>query len=173
MNKLYHGSKFQQEELKPGLQHSGELTEWDKTESNAYLYATNDREEAIRQGIASTLEKEFDIARFEITATHFDVLYAAGAKRRPTADKVEALTIYLYTIAHTSNDGWFEVNNPHNGLMGKEYKTVRTMKDQIVKRETITVKDWLESKRVDLRVSPCIDEPSMEQHHPANSWLKW
>lgn len=172
MRQLYHGSKFQQTELKPGLQHSGELTEWDKTESNAYLYATNDREEAIRQGIASTIEKEFDTSRFHITSTHFDVFYLKDAQRKPTADAIEKLVIYLYTINRSEHDGWHPVDNPHNGLKGKEFKTTRTMKQQIASCETIVVKDWLEHHHVHLTVGVDQATPSTEQHR-VNSWLTW
>lgn len=150
MKHLYHGSFYDAEELKPGLQHSGELTQWDQTESNAYLYATNDREEAIRQGISSAIEKCFDVHRHHTSAHVFDIYYDPSAKRKPTIDGIDKIQIYLYTIDYVPTDGWEVVNNKHNGLKDKEFRTLRTIRDHLEKKEIIQVGEYLKHHKLNL-----------------------
>jgi hypothetical protein len=159
---LYHGSFYQTDELKPGLAHTGDLTRWDQTESNAYLYATDDREEAIRQGIASAIEKCFDVDRHHTSATAFEIYYAPDAKRKPTIEAINKLHIYLYTIDFTDHDGWMIVNNQHNGLKDKEYKTLRTLREQVTQRDLIRVGEYL--KHHQLKLIEEVPTPSNESH---------
>lgn len=168
MKYLYHGSKFKQDSLKPGIHYTGNITRWDETESNEYLYATPDREEAIRQGIASTIEKMFDIDRFELNKKHMLLKYSPDAKKLPSLDAIMGLTIYLYTIHYRKEDGWMVVNNKVNGLGDREYKTAHSLSHQIFTREEIHAKDWL--KDVDIEFHPPILTPSQEAFQRYFQW---
>jgi hypothetical protein len=67
---LYHGSGFKHSELKPGIQHSGVKVEWDKTESNEYLYADEIKENAISMAFASAIEKKYELVRYQTKKRH-------------------------------------------------------------------------------------------------------
>lgn len=120
---LYHGSAFKQEELMPGFRHSGKLVTWDKYESNAFLYATTEKEQAKLLGIMSALEKKYPLKH-----TKFDVNQKTIALtfdgRPPHIDDIKTLSVYLYTIPLTEQ--WNRVNNPVNGI-DTEYKTSATI----------------------------------------------
>lgn len=145
MDILYHASGYKQDELMPGYRRSGKLTQWDKTESNVYLYTTTDREEAISQAFASMLEKNFDVVHYGTK----DTTIRAKMRRRslPTKAELAAIPIYLYTIKYDEKDGWRKVNNKHNGL-DTEYKTDQQIDANIIKRETIDTAKWLEDKNL-------------------------
>lgn len=143
MTNLYHGSVYEQQELKPGFEHSGELVQWDGTESNKNLYVTTSRAEAISQAFASMLEKNFNSVHYKTTGKSINV--TIKAKHRPTIEQFKKYTIILYTIRYDEKDGWRKVNNDQNGL-DNEWKTTQTIKDNIVKVEKIDIEDWLKDK---------------------------
>jgi len=144
MHCLYHGSGYHQSELKPGIHHTGTLTEWDKSESNEWLYATTSKEEAIAQGFASVVEKHFALSRFR---SHGVEIVVACDGQLPTLAQLSALVVYLYTITHLHEDKWVRVNNLHNG-MDNEYKTKACLTTAINGVETIDIKHWLSRKTV-------------------------
>jgi hypothetical protein len=143
MKKLYHGSGFDQDELKPGIKHTGKLVKWDQTESNEWLYATSSMEEAIAQGFASVLEKHFKVSRYKSDGDDLYIEIEAG--RVPSVAEMKALDIWLYTIEW--HDCWRHVNNAVNGLVD-EYKTQETIKDSILLKEKIDTAKWFSGKKV-------------------------
>lgn len=145
MDLLYHASGYKQDELMPGFRRSGKKVQWDQTESNSYLYVSTDREEAISQAFASMLEKNFDVVRYK---THRDKIKVTTKRSSaPKPDEIHAIKIYLYTIRYDDKDGWFKVNNQHNGL-DTEYKTDLQIDKNIITREEIDLKDWLKDKNL-------------------------
>jgi len=146
MRHLYHGSGYQQNELKPGIHYTGEKVEWDKTESNEWLYATTSMEEAIAQGFASTVEKHYALARF---MSHGRDLTLVFDKQVPTLQQLTDLKVYLYKIDWDIAQ-WVKVNNLHNG-METEYKTQATLKGDVIDSCTqVDLKQWLSRKTVKL-----------------------
>lgn len=152
MNLLYHGSGFKQTELMPGYYRSGNLVEWDETESNKFLYVTTDREVAIGQGFASTVEKVFKVHRYHEDGMNIEIEIDKGPL--PTRSDLEKIEIYLYTIEMKPADGWVKVNNKHNGL-DTEYKSEETISRAIIDCEKVDMKKWLEHRHVTVsRVKP-------------------
>lgn len=143
MKKLYHGSGFDQEELMPGIKHTGKLVKWDNTESNEWLYATSSMEEAIAQGVASTLEKHYNVGRYQSDGDKLLIQIDSG--RVPTSAEMKALDIWLYTLEHTN--AWRLVGNLTNGLVD-EYKTQETIKDGIISKVKVDLVQWLAGKDV-------------------------
>lgn len=142
---LYHSSMYLQDELMPGFKRSGKLTEWDHVESNRFLYATTERDEALLQGFASAVEKTWNVHRFQARGSKITV-HIEGP--HPSVADVHGLTIYLYTIAFDEADGWQKNRNVFNGML-TEWKTLQTIQERIVQRETLDVKAWLETKRLE------------------------
>ncbi len=118
MHHLYHGSGYQHTELKPGIHYTGKKVEWDKTESNEWLYATTLMEEAISQGLASVVEKHFAMKSFKASGSTLEFVFDGVA---PKHEELLELTVYLYKL-DWHKDIWVQVNNLHNG-MTNEYKT--------------------------------------------------
>lgn len=147
MTNLYHGSVYDQQELKPGFEHSGELIQWDGVESNKNLYTTTSRAEAISQAFAAILEKHFNSTRYKTGGKTIEVVLKG--KDRPTLEQFKKYTIFLYTIRFDMEDGWKKVNNPTNGL-DNEWKTTRTVKKNIVKTEKIDLQEWLKDKALNI-----------------------
>lgn len=150
MTTLYHGSGFEQQELMPGFKRSGKVVKWDGTESNEWLYATTEKEEAIAQGFASILEKEFDVERYKTSGKNIEI-HITGS-RTPTRLAMGKFKLYIYTMPLLEGDGWRLVNNLHNG-MKNEYKTKQTIEGEHLVCESVDVKGWLEGKSIILKVN--------------------
>ncbi len=137
---LYHGSGFKQSELKPGYEHTQKLVSWDRYESNAYLYATTEKTQAILLGISSTWEKKWDLKR-----THIDheksVIELEFYKENPGLDRLHDVDCWVYTLDYEPNI-WVKNRNPYNGI-DTEYKTKSTI-DKIIRVEQIDVKKALD-----------------------------
>lgn len=142
MIKLYHGSGYDQDELMPGFKRSGKIVRWDKTESNEWLYVSSTMEEAIAMGLASVIEKTYNIARYNTSGNEITIEIEHG--RIPTPQEIERTAVYLYTIAYQP-EVWVKVGNAHNGST-TEYKTKETIKDAILSKEQIDLKTWLSRK---------------------------
>lgn len=149
---FYHGSLYKQKELMPGFKRSGELTTWDVTESNKNLYVSTDREEAIRLGIASALEKVFDSDRF---ATHGEDL-TVYCKKDITLDDFWNLEVYLYTIPNRPEDEWVKNCNPHNNIE-TEWITQNTVRNIAVER--INVRKFMMGKLLTFTKAPVATDP--------------
>lgn len=143
---LYHGSMYAQEELMPGFKRSGELVEWDHTESNKFLYATTERDVALMQGFASAVEKTWPVERFLTRGIRMTVYIVSD--KFPSTREIEALTIYLYTLKLNAADGWKRNSNKFNGL-NSEWKTEQTIKESILSREQLDVGQWLRHRRLE------------------------
>lgn len=144
--KLYHGSAYEQNELMPGFLRSGELVEWDKEESNKYLYATTDREKAIELGFASSVEKQYPMDRF--TAKDNSLHFVIDAKKLPTLNDLSKVPVYLYEIEYDTDSGWIKNHNPHNNMI-TEFKTDQVIESSmILRRIKIDLKNWLKQKKV-------------------------
>jgi hypothetical protein len=147
MSHLYHGSGYKQTELKPGIMHTGVLVEWDKTESNEWLYATELMEEAIAQGVASTLEKTYNLSRYRSSGNEIIMIFDGAV---PTRAILDSLEVYLYKL-DWAKDMWVSVNNLHNGMVN-EYKTKQVVKSGFIDScEAVDVKKWLSRKKVTIK----------------------
>jgi hypothetical protein len=162
---LYHGSRFRQPELMPGIKHSKELVEWDNGESNLWLYATTIKEEAIGLGIAGAIEHTFDdLAEYHVQGNKIEVV---SYSRLMTLKQLHELKVYLYTIAYHDDDGWEKNANKQNGLDKTEYKTTGIIKD-IMSCIEVDVKAWLADKEVSFSIAH--NKAAMESR-PA--WTNW
>jgi len=139
---LYHGSGFKQTELKPGFAHTGELVNWDRYESNDYLYASSHKNSAILLGIVSAWEKKFPISRTKIDEPGRQIRLEFEDKV-PSPDDLNRVDAWLYTIARDdAADGWVHNHNPFNNIK-TEYKTKSTIKKNILSIEKINIESTL------------------------------
>jgi hypothetical protein len=145
---LYHGSGFKHSELKPGIQHSGVKVEWDKTESNEYLYADEIKENAISMAFASAIEKKYELDRYQTKKDSIKIKLANGSKV-PTKEMLANLKIYLYTIALKETDQWEKVNNKVNDCY-TEYKTNAVIKSHILNVQEVDLEKWLGTKKLSI-----------------------
>lgn len=161
MTKLYHGSAYEQTELKPGFEHTGELVQWDGTESNKNLYATTSRTEAISQAFASVLERKYKSIHYKTRGKSIEVTVLG--KHRPGKHDFDKIEVFLYTIKYEEKDGWKKVNNEQNGL-DNEWKTTQTVPaSSIMLCEKIDLNDWLADKKLHIAYES-IKEPI---------WFNW
>lgn len=147
MNILYHGSSYKQTELKPGIAYTGKKVEWDETESNEFLYATTDRQEAISQAFASMLEKHFGLTHYQTSGK--TIKAKLEADKLPPIKELVKHKLYLYTIVNKDEDGWKKNSNKANGLE-TEYKTQDSIKKNILKVKEIDLEKWLDEHTLKL-----------------------
>lgn len=154
-NYLYHGSAFRQTELKPGFKHTGELVQWDNTEDNTWLYASDDKDSAVMLGISSAIEKKFQLNRYQCdNKTKKMIIHVA----EPLSIKdIHNLHVVVYSIKADVADGWMANHNPANGITG-EYKTQRTITSNILRCEDVRIVDALRGWHVQI----VVQEASME-----------
>lgn len=128
--KLYHGSSYKTDILKPGIIYTGEKVMWDGTESNEWLYATVNEQDAVILGFFSYIEKNHDGISFQMNNKELVI----------TSDlfDISGINIYLYSI--NKNDDWVLVDNKNNGY-GKEYKTQSHIKPVSVTK--VSMKGYL------------------------------
>lgn len=143
---LYHGSGFKQTELKPGYQYTKKLVTWDGYESNAFLYATTDKQEAMLLGISSKWEKEWTLKTTNINHDNktIDLCFEGKA---PSIKELYSIDCWLYTILYEPHD-WIKNRNPYNGI-DTEYKTKQTIRD-ISDVQKIDVEQVLKSYQVNI-----------------------
>lgn len=151
---LYHGSLYQQSELKPGIKHSGELTVWDGVETNQNLYATTDARVAALLGIGSATEKTFESDRFVENEGDIWIF----TKSPIDIDKFLEMVIYRYTIPFRPQDGWTKNSNPYNNI-DTEWITQKTIRG--VKCEQLDIREILKGHKVFATTAP-VDVPLKE-----------
>lgn len=148
---LYHGSLYKQNELKPGIYHTGELTVWDGVESNQNLYATTDARSAALLGIGSAAEKTFNTDRFiELNGDIY--LYT---KNPIDLDKFLGMVIYRYSIIFRPQDGWTKNNNPYNNIK-TEWITQKTIRNVTCKQ--LDIRAIMRGHKVTVTTAP-VDTP--------------
>ena len=152
---LYHGSAFRQQELKPGFAHTGELVKWDNSEDNTWLYASDDKDEAILLGISSAIEKQFDLDRYQCDAKSKKITITVSGDL--SIQDIHKLHVVVYTIKAQNEDGWMANYNPANNIKG-EYKTQRHIKDNLIRCEDVNVGEVLRRFKIEI----IRNEPSME-----------
>lgn len=130
--KLYHGSAFKSTNglLIPGFEHTGELVEWDLTESNKFLYFTTSERSAIELGLMSALEKAYLLDRVQIGD---DKTFTIVSPTKINRKKVMEVNVYLYVLDMSSVQGVVKVHNEHN-QMKDEYKTDKSVPFVSVKK---------------------------------------
>ena len=140
---LYHGSMFDigSGVLQPGFNYTGELVEWDKTESNRFLYATTVSRTAIELGIGSLLEKEFNASHFTVDGK---IISVGGIDVDERQNILIGKSVYLYTIRVRPEHNWVKNNNPHNRI-DTEWKTEKTISQTHggISKSRIDVAKWL------------------------------
>lgn len=137
-NRLYHGSGYEQTELKPGFQHSGKSVIWDQYESNSFLYASGGNEAARLLGLSSALEKKYklDHTRFDEDTRTITLKFSGHV---PTKGEIENIGVWVYTIG-VKPGVWEKNRNPHNQIED-EWKT----------RQVIPSQDIVHCDKVDVR----------------------
>ena len=148
-SELYHGSGYKQEELKPGYQHSKKLTVWDQYESNAYLYATSNRDSAMLLGFSSAIEKKYKLNKTKIDEAK-KTIYLEFGEPTPSLDNLFDTEVYLYSIPYDSVI-WQKNNNPFNNI-DTEYKTTSTI-TKINDREQLNLHEVLSDYQIQLNVT--------------------
>lgn len=143
---LYHGSGYEQDELKPGYSHSKELTTWDKYENNTYLYATTIRDSAIALGFSSAIEKKYDLESTHISEKT-KTIKLVFRQNIPDIKDIENIKVYLYTLKYDPNI-WTKNNNPFNNI-DNEYKTKKEIKD-IVSRNMVDIPELLKQYQLSM-----------------------
>ena len=123
---LYHASPYSNEVIKPGIEHSGELRQWDETESNRFVYASSSKAEALVNGIASCVENFFG-EKFKLTRMQYTEgrLVVEGDGHLDWNDLCER-DVFLYLVKGRVSHGWVPVNNANNGS-DTEWKTAETI----------------------------------------------
>jgi hypothetical protein len=156
---LFHGSMYEQDELMPGYKRSGVLHSWDECESNEWLYATTNLDEAIRQGLYSLLAQQFDVKRVSSAGKQV-VIEIYPDQKPPQLDAYErfknnsqeffnTFKIYLYSIDQRDKDEWVRNHNPHNHLT-TEWKTQSVIKDAIRAVSVIEPMLWMGRREMTL-----------------------
>lgn len=114
----------------PGIHYTGELTTWDgKLETNEFLYATSVAQEAILLGFGSLVEKKHNSVRFGTGDGVVEITLDTGVRGAPkavTLKRLQAETVWMYTIPTTTRDGWYKNNNPFNNIT-TEWKTTHSI----------------------------------------------
>lgn len=146
---LYHGSAYLHDKLSPGFKHSGVLVKWDSVESNKWLYASSDKETACVLGLASALEKKFNLSRFIHTGGTIEFYF--DENKQITPKDITNVTVYLYEIPNDASSGWVKNNNLHNGI-DTEYKTVNTVSYNSA--QTLNIEKVLEGKQIVINNKP-------------------
>lgn len=137
---LYHGSGYSVDKLMPGILYGENLVVWDETESNEWLYASSNKEEAILQGLASVLEKTHGLMQLSYEGNSIRLFFENTIS---TSDVIDSLTVYLYTV---SSLGWSKVNNIVNGS-STEYKTNQSV--DITSRVKVDLQEFLNDKTME------------------------
>lgn len=117
--RLFHASFYFAQTLQPGFYASGTEVKWDETESNRFLYATTNRDEAVDQGFFSAMEKIGSLNR--IHSSDGSILVDCDNPEE-LSKHMQKASIHLYCLDALISDQWVPVNNKHNGLQD-EYKT--------------------------------------------------
>jgi hypothetical protein len=116
---LFHGSGYLNKTLQPGFNYTGELVQWDKTESNKFLYLSRDENEAVLNGLCGALSINHDIDQFSFSDDD-NILKITTPDSSLTADMVYSSKVWLYRILKTKDIKI--VGNDYNGST-TEYKT--------------------------------------------------
>lgn len=144
---LYHASAYRHSELMPGYKRSGKLVRWDNVETNEWLYASTELETVKALGLASAIEKKYQLDRFLFNGNtltlHFPVHTSVSL------NQIKKLDVWVYTIATQEEDGWIENKNPVNSL-DTEWKTQATI-SSIIHVEKLNVEAWLKDKHLEIR----------------------
>ena len=140
---IYHGSAYLTDILKPGFEHTKTLKEWDHTENNTWLYASQDKDEASLNALASILEENFHTNRVSFNSEQIRIY----STHTITENEVRKLTVFLYTIYNTET--FIPVNNNYNESI-TEYKT----KESIIPSSVVIVHDPMGNREVSFILVP-------------------
>lgn len=138
---LYHASSYDADVLMPGIYLAGELIKWDETESNEYLYACLDQQEAIAQGFFSGFSKVTYVKEIH---SHDNTVTVVCQDPRKLMRYAGQLIVYLYAIS--GNHEWIAVDNKHNGMKG-EYKT-KSKVSTFLYKQSISYAEWSRNKKI-------------------------
>lgn len=143
---LYHCSAYSNKELlRPGIKHTGKIVEWDNGESNEYLYATTDKEEALSLGFATAIEHKYKLDRYTTKGNQITIASSDNILFK----ELSKLEFYLYSIQVKPEDGWIKNNNPNNQIT-TEWKTDQDISS--FDAEKVDVHKWLKTKYITIKI---------------------
>ena len=169
---LFHGSRFRQTELMPGFQRSGEMVRWDQTESNLWLYATTNQDEAVRQGLFAIFANAFDVKRCSSAPGQLVIELYPHQEAEKTALYAQLAAfgmaawlrqqaLFLYQLHAEEGGVWEKNDNAHNQL-DNEWKTQATVKPVSV--DVIDIEAWLAKRNLKIELVCPKQKPV---------WLTW
>lgn len=153
---LYHGSHYHTVPLKPAYLHTKRIVRFDKVESNKFLFATIDKNDAILLGIASSVEKEYGLRKFHIEQHDEAIKITFETKHPLTLKDLKDLEVYVYTIPLLEEDHWVQTNNPFNKYGEYEYKTDNVI-EHIQLIEKVDILPYLKARDIEINVRQLVD----------------
>lgn len=147
-NRLFHSSAFAVTELKPGFLITGEEVRWDETESNKFLYATEDKDFASQMGFATAIDKHTMMNEFHSKDDLIEIVLDKESQPM-SRGLLKTINYYLYTIRFRLGDKWIKNENPINNAPN-EWKTDRPI-NAILRVERISCMDYIKDKDLIIR----------------------
>lgn len=131
----------------PGIVHSQEEVFWDgRFESNRFLYACANAENAILLGIGSMAEKEVGTIGFLYSYEDREAQFLFKPDELITVEQLEKLlegkSTYMYTIQVKRDQEWVQNKNVYNNI-DDEYKTMGSIPETDYVLSEIKVLQWL------------------------------
>ena len=145
MEMIYHGSCYLKDKLMPGFERASVLMRWDQFESNKFLYATIDREQAIAQAFVDAVDKRYPLSQIVIGSDEIALKFSDY--KLPSKLELSALDVYVYHIPFDREDlenPWIQ-NLTENGS-NHEHKTEQIIRDFEV--EKVNLEEWMHSKKL-------------------------
>lgn len=142
---LYHGSAYRTSLLKPGLKASMAPKHYDQTESNAYLYATPERDEALFHAFCGIIEHHYNAKRVRKDQDQIQIDLEDSLV--PTLAALSPLQLYLYRFCPEPDDQWVLVDSAQNPGY-PEYKSQAEIGQERFQRTSLPVGTWLDSHKV-------------------------
>lgn len=140
--KLYHGSAYKVDILKPAYDITGIERKWDETESNRYLYFTTSKKDAVIFGLASYIENTVGDEVENLSFNYKENVVAVNCNPVP----LTGVLIYLYDFVKLAS--FQKVNNAFNNYT-EEYRIDGWVKAKLV--STIEIEKWLKENDIELQ----------------------
>lgn len=149
--KLYHGSVFLTEELRPGFYRTGCARSWGAAgsrhrggeETNHYLYATSDARAATDYAALRAIE----LAPWGLLQSYQGESAWVLAFREPVAlEELAQLQTYVYELQPQPQDCWIRNQELPEELRAGQFRSRRTIRP--IGQQRVHVATWLHNRRV-------------------------